>query len=179
MSTTGKQINKDIADRIVKFFSDLSIEKLISRTPVRVGDIVEYEGKKYYLRVFTQTLIVLQSIPSTGKDNSEKIDEIEKSIYFNIKDHSELQSIVQKLKPLESTLPYYELTNLLSGITDYLNTKNYKPDEACSELRKYWDLGVHNNNFDLRDQIYTNIHIYELLKGIVDEYLYNRYGEIL
>ena len=169
MSTTEKQINKDIADRIVKFFSDLSIEKLISRTPVRVGDIVEYEGKKYYLRVFTQTLIVLQSIG----------DEIEKSIYFNIKDHSELQSIVQKLKPLESTLPYYELTNLLSGMTDYLNTKNYKPDEACSELKKYWDLGVHNNNFDLRDQIYTNIHIYELLKGIVDEYLYNRYGEIL
>lgn len=169
MSTTEKQINKDIADRIVKFFSDLSIEKLISRTPVRVGDIVEYEGKKYYLRVFTQTLIVLQSIG----------DEIEKSIYFNIKDHSEHQSIVQKLKPLESTLPYYELTNLLSGMTDYLNTKNYKPDEACSELKKYWNLGVHNNNFDLRDQIYTNIHIYELLKGIVDEYLYNRCGEIL
>ena len=90
MSTTEKQINKDIADRIVKFFSDLSIEKLISRTPVRVGDIVEYEGKKYYLRVFTQTLIVLQSIPST-ENGKDKFDEIEKSIYFNIKDHSELQ----------------------------------------------------------------------------------------
>jgi hypothetical protein len=173
MSTTEKQINKDIADRIVKFFSDLSIEKLISRTPVRVGDIVEYEGKKYYLRVFTQNLIVINSL-----EDSEKLD-VNTSIYFNIKDHSELQFIVQKLKPLESTLPYYELTNLLSGMTDYLNTKNYKPDEACSELKKYWDLGVHNNNFDLRDQIYTNIHIYELLKGIVDEYLYNRYGEIL
>ena len=175
---TGKQINKDIADRIVKFFSDLSIEKLISRTPVRVGDIVEYEGKKYYLRVFTQNLIVINSLEDS-ENGKDKFDEIEKSIYFNIKDHSELQSIVQKLKPLESTLPYYELTNLLSGMTDYLNTKNYKPDEACSELKKYWDLGVHNNNFDLRDQIYTNIYIYELLKGIVDEYLYNRYGEIL
>ena len=165
------QINKDIADRIVKFFSDLSIEKLISRTPVRVGDIVEYEGEKDYLRVFTQTLIVLTSDKG---DNT-----IEKSVYFNIKDHSELQSIVQKLKPLESSIPFYELTNLLSSMTDYLNSKNYKPDVAYAELRKYWDLGTHNNKFDLRDQIYTNIHIYELLKGIVDEYLYNRYGEIL